>query len=192
MTPCPNCNWPHHVPEGMAITIACAKCGTLVHCNGGGKVVGGPVSGLRHTAHQKPIDPEKQKSKEQVLRFVALAKAFAAKYGLDAQQYTADLAARAKQQGSSCQKVLKLVAQKIRISNAVARRERLVRWLRLLSIPGQGVGDTVKRLLPLAKDREIETDLKQLTQICGCTGMDWVDYLNRKYSPVVAYGIDQW
>jgi hypothetical protein len=52
MTPCPNCSWPHHVPEGMAITIACAKCGTLVHCNGGRKVVGRP------TKQTKQLTPE--------------------------------------------------------------------------------------------------------------------------------------
>jgi hypothetical protein len=166
----------------MAITIPCAKCGTLVHCNGGGKVIGKPSSGPRHSVTQKPIDPEKQKSLEQIMRFVALARAFADRHGLDAEQFTADLAERAKQRGLSCQKVLKRVAQKIRISNAVARRDRLVGWLRILSLPSQGVGDTVQRLLPLAKNREIETHLKQLTQICGCAGVDWVQWLNEKYS----------
>jgi len=180
MTPCPNCSWPHHSP--VPITLVCVKCGTTVHVGGGGKVIGKPSSGPRHSVPQKPIDPEKQKSLQQVLRFVSLARAFADRHGLDAEQFTADLAERAKQRGLSCQKVLKRVAQKIRISNAVARRDRLVGWLRLLSLPGQGVGDTVQRLLPLAKDREIKTHLQQLTQICGCAGVNWVQWLNEKYS----------
>jgi hypothetical protein len=51
-TPCPNCSWPHHVPDGMSITIPCAKCGTLVHCNGGGKVVGNTTVTGKQKAHK--------------------------------------------------------------------------------------------------------------------------------------------
>ncbi len=118
---------------------------------------------------------------EQVNRFVSWVQFFALMSNQELEQYSFTLAEKAKRENLECKKILKNVAQKIRIKKLSERQDRLIDWLIFFSLNGNGVGDTVKRLLPSSDGKEIHETLKRMTHLCGCAGIDWVNWLNEKY-----------
>jgi len=69
-----------------------------------------------------------------------------------------------------------------RIKHEVARSKRLRDWVTLFRIDGErGLGDTVLRLKPLAKSRELKDDLRKLLRICACHDDVAAGKLNEQY-----------
>lgn len=77
----------------------------------------------------------------------------------------------------------KQAARKKRVQERVQRDKRLRGWVSLFRSPSdKGIGDTLLRLIPLAKKKPLlKAELKQLQQQCGCKIEDATAELNKHY-----------
>ena len=76
----------------------------------------------------------------------------------------------------------KMKERSARVKLAVAKRERLIGWLKFFRIATDaGLGDTVMRLKRLAGKRAIKDDIRQVERMCSCQTKDAIQKLNEQH-----------